>query len=160
MHTEECSAIGDSDVCNPAIDEDYHALAQLIARVGIVCGKPLTHECDCDKCPEGKPELCFDSLIEIGREIMVRMLEHFHREDDLMKALPRNRSTREHCAAHRREHVYFSTRYNQSVAPINVHHPVTGLRTVDTFISDWIRSHILEYDVKLASLLKTESLRQ
>ena len=157
MHTEECSAIGDGDVCKPVIDEDHHALARLIARVGIVCGNPPTMECDCDKCPEGKPELCFDSLIEIGHEIMVRMLEHFQREDDLMKALPRNRSTREHCAAHRREHVHFSTRYNQSVAPINVRHPVTGLRTLDTFISDWIRSHILEYDAKLAALLEANS---
>jgi hemerythrin-like metal-binding protein len=150
-------AICDIEVGNPVIDQDHHALAQLIERVGMVCGNSLNPECQCDQCPEGKPKHCFASLIEIGHEIMVLMLDHFHHEDELMKSLPNNRSTKEHCVAHRLEHVHFSTKYNQSVAPINVRHPVVGLRTLDTFISDWIRNHIFEYDMQLAALLQDDS---
>ena len=149
----------DIDVGNPEMDQDHHALAQLIEKVGGVCGDALKSGCKCDQCPEGKPQRCFDALIEIAHEIMVRMLEHFEREDELMQSLPRTRATREHCMAHRREHVDFSTRYNLALAHINARHPVIGLRILGTFILDWIRSHILEYDIKLAVLLK-ESLRQ
>jgi len=149
----------DIDVGNPEMDQDHHALAQLIEKVGSVCGDSLKPGCKCDQCPEGKPERCFDALIEIANEIMVRMLEHFDREDDLMKSLPHNRSTREHCMVHRREHVDFSTRYNLALAHINARYPVVGLRILGTFILDWIRSHILEYDMKLAALLR-EPLRQ
>jgi len=74
-----------------------------------------------------------------------------------MKSLRRNRVTRDHCVAHKQEHVNFSTRYNQAVSKINANRPVVGLRTLETFIIDWVRSHVLEYDMKLAALLETET---
>ena len=157
MHTEQSSSIGDIDVGNPEMDQDHHALVQLIDKVGMVCGNSSDPKCDCNKCPEGKPKLCCASLIEIGQELMVRMLDHFHREDDLMRSLPHNRSTREHCLVHRREHVNFSTRYNRAVSQVDARHPVIGLGTLNIFIIDWIRSHILEYDMQLAALLKAHS---
>ena len=153
------TGIGDIDVGNPEMDRDHQALARLIEKVGDVCRHSHSSdpECNCDKCPEGKPKLCFDALTDIGHEIMVQILDHFHHEDELMKSLPRDRSTREHCAEHRREHVRFSSRYNKAVAQIDARHPVIGLRTVNAFIFDWIRGHILEYDMKLATLLKVRS---
>jgi hemerythrin-like metal-binding protein len=157
MHPDKHSDIIDIGVGNPEMDGDHHALVLLIEKVGLVCENSLNQRCDCDKCPEGNPQLCFATLIEIGHEIMVRMLEHFHHEDDLMKSLPRNHSTVEHCLVHRGEHVSFSTRYNRAVAQISARQPVIGLRSLDTFITDWIRSHILEYDMKLAALLKVHS---
>jgi hemerythrin len=82
------------------------------------------------------------------------MLEHFHREEELMKSLPRNGPARPHCVAHRKEHVSFSTRYNLAVARIDARTPVTGIRDLDTLLTDWVRSHILEFDQRLAELLK------
>lgn len=157
MNSEHYSDIDNINVGNPEIDEDHHALAQLIHKVANVCKCSLRSVCDCDNCPESKPIDCFDSLVEIGHEIMLRMIEHFHHEEELMKSLRRNRVTRDHCVAHKQEHVNFSTRYNQAVSKINANRPVVGLRTLETFIIDWVRSHVLEYDMKLAALLETET---
>ena len=83
MHSANHLEIDEIDVGNPVIDDDHHALAQLIHKVGNVCECSLRPVCDCDNCPESKPIDCFDSLVEIGQEIMLRMIEHFHHEEEL-----------------------------------------------------------------------------
>jgi len=144
-------------VSNPSIDREYQALLQLVEKAGNICGYEVKPDRTCDQCPEGKSRLCLDSLMEIGHEVMVRMLEHFHHEEALMESLPDNPTKRTHCAGHRHEHVNFSTRYNLAIAQIDASHPVIGLRSLNTFILDWIRGHVLEYDAKLTTLLKSHS---
>ena len=159
MHSERHFESSQFDVGNPEMDRDHHELAQLIEKVGSVCAC-LRSRCpvdDGDECPDGKAEACFGALGEIGHEIMVRMIEHFHHEDDLMKTLQNSQSSRQHCIAHRQEHVNFSTRYNQLVTSFKPIDPLTGMRDLDSFITDWVRSHILEFDSKLAGLLKAQS---
>lgn len=157
MRADNHSGIGEIDVGNPQMDDGHHQLARLIEKVGSVCCNSLDSDCGCDDCPGKDPKACFDSLVEIGREIMVRMIDHFHHEDELMKSLPHIQSTREHCLAHRQEHVNFTTRYNRTVSHINARQPVIGLKAFQAFIIDWIRSHILEFDSKLGALLKAHS---
>jgi len=161
MQPEKLFDIGELDVGNPEMDLEHHELTQLIEKVGSVCVclRSQNQECICDECPEGRARTCFESLVEIGHAIMVKMLDHFHHEQDLMKSLPINQSTRGHCVAHRHEHVNFSTRYNQLVTSFKSDCPIEGIRALDTFTIDWVRHHVLEYDLKLAALLKAESSR-
>lgn len=147
----------DFDVGHPEINPEHQALIRLIEKVEDVCGYQVRPDCTCDQCPKEKSRHCFDSLMEVGHEVMVRLLEHFHHEEALMESLPENRSKRAHCAEHRREHVNFSTQYNRAVTRIDASQPVIGLRAVHLFILDWIRGHVLEYDTKLAAPLKSHS---
>jgi hemerythrin len=137
------AGVGNIDVGNRAMDDDHHALAELIEKVGNICEFSAMPVRDCDQCAQGKSRICFDSLTQIAHEVMVRMIEHFHREDDLMKSLPANPVTMAHCAGHRREHVAFSTRYNRIAAQVSDDQPFVGLCTLNAFILDWARSTLL-----------------
>jgi hemerythrin-like metal-binding protein len=156
MNSDQIFDSGELDVGNPEMDRDHHELAQLIEKVGSVCAclRSRGPVCNSDECPDGTAKVCFAALGEISHEIMVRMLDHFHHEHELMNSLPSSHSSRQHCITHRQEHVNFSTRYNQLVTSFNPFDPLTGMRDLDSFITDWVRSHILEFDVKLAALLK------
>lgn len=82
------------------------------------------------------------------------MLDHFHREHVLMNSLPRSPSIRSHCDEHRQAHVNFSTRYNNIAASLNTRQPGLGAQELEQFILEWIRSHALHYDSKLAALME------
>jgi hemerythrin len=81
------------------------------------------------------------------------LLDHFQREQELMNSLPRNPAVKIHCERHRREHVSFSTRYNLAAAQLSTCQPAIAAREIEVLVFDWIRSHALEFDAKLAELL-------
>ena len=154
LHSIDADSI---DVGNAEMDADHRVLADLIEKIGSVCGNTLAADTSCERCRHDKTALCYDALLDLGQELMLQMLAHFNREDDMMKTLPKNRATTVHCAAHRREHNEFTTRYNQALLQIDALNPVVGLRTLESFVADWVRDHILDYDLKLSEFLKNSS---
>ena len=141
------------DVGDSAIDPDHRALAELLEALERVCMNPATPDCRCDCCPERKVYACQGSLREICTKMQTLLLDHFQREQELMNSLPRNPAVKIHCERHRREHVSFSTRYNLAAAQLSTSQPAIAARELEVLVFDWIRSHALEFDAKLAELL-------
>ena len=136
------------------IGRDHQALVALLERVKRVCGCAAASAPDsCRGCPAERHALCRSSLQDLTHGLMVFMLDHFRHEDELMMMLPDMPDAKVHCARHRREHVGFSTRYNDIVAKSDAGNVVSCMRKMELFIIEWIRRHALEYDAVIVSLL-------
>ena len=141
------------DVGDSTIDPDHRALAELLEALESVCMDSATPDSRCDRCPERTAHACHGALKEICTKMQTLLLDHFQREQELMNSLPRSPAVRIHCERHRREHVGFSTRYNHAAARLGSCQPAIGARELEALVFDWIRSHTLEFDAKLAELL-------
>lgn len=140
-------------VGRPEIDEEHRHLAGLVEKAGQIC---VQQECveHCGHCDDSRRHSCATTLAEVGGRMMTLMLDHFHREDELMNRLPQHGPAKTHCEKHRRAHVAFSTRYNTVLAGIEPGNTAQRAKAFETFILDWIRHHALEFDLQLAGLLK------
>lgn len=140
-------------VCDPVIDSDHRELIEVLEGLGLACKDPVTPDCRCARCPEGKAAACHKLLRELGSRMQLLLLDHFQREDKLMNSLPRTMVAKLHCIRHRREHVNFSTQYNLAAARLDASQPAAGAKELEQLVFEWIRGHALEYDAELAALL-------
>lgn len=131
---------------------DHRALGQILEALRRVCQNPGAADCRCTHSP-GAPSSCHRLLIELCGRIQTLLLDHFEREHELMNSLPRSGASKAHCERHRREHVHFSTRYNQAAARLGDRPPATGAQELEVLVVDWIRTHALELDEELSALL-------
>ena len=152
----QSEAPGGGAVRQAEIDRHHRALAQLVDRVMRVCCDPASRRGHCGACAGEVMSRCRDLLEAIAAELMALMLDHFHREDELMDALPRTLSTKAHCERHRRAHVELSTRYNLSIRALDGRNMVANERKLERFLCDWAGRHALEYDNMLADLLAVD----
>lgn len=142
------------DAADPVMASDHRELVQVLEGLELVCRDPVTPDCRCDHCPEGKAAACHSLLRQLGGKMQVLLLDHFQRENELMDSLPGNTAAKLHCIRHRRVHVNFSTQYNLAVARLDASQPAVGAKELEKLVFEWIRSHTLEYDAELAALLR------
>lgn len=140
-------------------DQDVCVLAQLFEKAQQVCVYPLDAEYACDRCEPERIKACGDALVEICVQIRAHLLAHFEREEARMNSLPGNHSVKAHCAAHRRQHVNFSTRFNLTVTRFDAGNPRSGLTSLSPFIVEWA-GIASRYDRELLDLLKVYPPRQ
>lgn len=138
---------------NAALDPDHVALARLLDELEGMCSGRLAPQGVCGDCSGIEIEACRSRLQGICNRMQTLLLDHFEREQELMAALPRDLATRAHCERHRQEHVNFSTRYNLAATRLNASLPATGARELEALVFDWIRSHALEYDAELVTIM-------
>lgn len=81
------------------------------------------------------------------------LLERFQREEIRMNSLPGIHSVKSHCAAHRRQHVNFSTRFNLTITRFDASNPRICLTNLSSFIVEWV-GITSRYDRELLDLLK------
>lgn len=142
------------DATDPVMDSDHRELVEVLEGLELVCKDPVTPDCRCDRCPEGKAAACHGLLRELGSKMQILLLDHFQRENELMGRLPGTTAAKLHCIRHRRVHVNFSTQYNLAVARLDAWQPAIGAKELEKLVFEWIRSHTLEYDAELAALLR------
>lgn len=140
------------------MDSDHREIVELLESVGQGCENCVTLEGECSHCSEVNLRACQTKLSRNSRMLQKLLLEHFQREDELMKLLPRTETIKKHCVRHRGEHVRFSTRYNHVVERLDSCRPGSSSRQFEALVSDWIRVHLLEYDKELSSLLDAAGL--
>lgn len=141
-------------VGNPDIDPDRDELVHLLDSLDAMCKDPTAANGGCDHCPQNRGQSCQRLLISMGAKMQAVLLNHFQREEQLMQSLPRTTAIRIHCARHRTEHVNFSTQYNLAVRRLASGAPAVAARQIENLVLEWVRSHALEYDVKLSLFLK------
>ena len=134
-------------------DRDHEGLAMLLEKVSLICGHP-EEERECKDCPQERLQHCGSEMHAHTERLMLLLLDHFHREEALMDALPKSRDARVHCARHRAQHVAFSTRYNSIVANLDTGSIFAGIRRLEPLVVEWIREHVLKFDAELTSMLE------
>lgn len=134
-----------------SIDADHRALARLIERIACICDAREAR--DCKGCGTARESSCEAAMFEASGEMLGMMLEHFEREDALMRALPNSPRMQRHCEAHRDEHAQFSSRYNRLARD---DHPSLAkwIAAWERLVHDWTREHALRYDAELMKLVR------
>lgn len=138
------------------IDTDHHSLGQLIERMAQICAQAQDVACQCAACAVSARQACEGNLREVAGEKLGLLLEHFEREDQLMRQLPRTHATLKHCEGHRGAHAEFAIRYNRLVtAPDGRDGLSARIRAWKAFAHDWARAHTRHYDSELLRLSQT-----
>ena len=140
-----------ANICALA-DEDWRVLSALMQNIRDLCLLEGALERDCSRCMDETLSHCMTLLMDQCARMLLLMLEHFEREQDIMAALPRSRQVLDHCARHREAHVEFTTRYNKTVATLDVRHVAQASAVLEAFVHDWMQRHAQEYDRQLALL--------
>lgn len=133
------------------IDADHHVLVRQIEKMARLCTRAPEDSC-CTRCPAATFDACETALFDVTGKMLVLMLEHFEREDELMRQLPRIPAVLRHCEAHRDAHVEFSARYNNLVMGWRPDDLAGSIRGWVSFVSDWLHGHARRFDAELTRL--------
>lgn len=136
------------------IDRDHALLANMLERIAACGCTAVQSDRNCGQCPPATAEHCRTALSEVAMEFMVFLIAHQRHEDDMMASLPHTRANQAHCIRHRDAHVAFTSRYNKLVWRFDHLPPPDSIRMLETLISDWIRHHALDFDLRLIRLLE------
>lgn len=135
------------------MEGDHGALADMLERIATLCVGGEAGQ-RCDLCRGDQVTACQCSLDDHAAKMLALLLEHFRREEELMRRLPCTPQLRRHGEIHRSAHVGFSGAYNRLIASPRRSDVLTGIRTLESFVQDWVRNHALEFDAELIRLAR------
>lgn len=140
-----------------ALDFEHQQLLAIIALVRSLC-EGFESRVDCTSCSLSNRLQCESSLVGILGDLLAFVLEHFQREERIMRDSFLINIDRAMCEAHMEDHADISLKIQQIVAALDPNRNVVMIRELDALLVRWIDHHIVMHDRLLAEHVKKTGL--
>ncbi|HZV55362.1 MAG TPA: hemerythrin domain-containing protein [Rhodocyclaceae bacterium] len=140
---------------HPLLDEEHRPLKQALERLDSGCATPLR---SCTDCPLHHRHQCQSDLDEILTMLFGLVIDHFRKEELLMRKLPDNSSTDAHRENHQVAHADIAERLRRLVQAAHPDTIRTSTKALHDLVSEWLGRHIVDCDLPFHTLLAEHHL--
>lgn len=127
------------------MEREHHDLAALIERAASVCRHAANPAVACSGCGEIVLTQCRDQLDAFASDVCAQLIEHIHREDEVIDGLQKEAAHLASCRHHRNEHWRFVTAFNRLAVEVRFADVRYESHLFEQFLHEWVRDHVMVF---------------
>lgn len=138
---------------HPEIDAEHRLLLGMLTRLQELCGTAGSGDA-CARCGQEREEGCEVFLVETLGELLSFLVDHFHNEEQLMKACCPQGNDKILCNLHREDHAAISQQVQQIVVALDARKTAAHIEALRFLLGNWLANHVASHDMALVALLR------
>lgn len=134
------------------IDQEHRLLLSTLGRLREACLR-FDEPRDCGGCDALTAAQCHNTLVELLGDLLMFLIEHFQKEEAIMKESGLTTREREVCERHKEDHAAISQTILDIVTALDPAQTAHLVRSLHTVLERWQHNHIRLHDQILVRLL-------
>lgn len=131
------------------LDFEHALLLDTMRSLRSICAAPPGQP-SCAGCQAGDAQRCDRELVAMLGDLLAFILEHFRREEQIMRSSLLLMLERDQCLAHMEDHAAISSKVQQIIARLDTTQTRVLIAELDTLLRTWVDNHIALHDLILA----------
>lgn len=137
------------------LDAEHSLLLSSISSLRRICIDQVRYR-HCGNCDQSRRGYCDDNLVSMLGDLLAFILEHFRKEEEVMRDSLMLMVYRDVCEAHMEDHAAISGKIQEIVVSLDRQNTVVLIRELDALLARWVSNHIALHDLLLARWLERD----